>query len=543
MLWTILSLLLMAVMGGFISYFGDLQGRRWGKKRVSLFGLRPKHTAILITSFTGSIITVLSVAVLMIVVRPVSDIILHGEQAIRDAKLLAIDQDTKRKEYEVRISADKAEAASRQKESVALKSEIELKKEELAKRNIDIRHNISENMKLQKKMHRSLAELKINQAELAKNGVMLKSRVKEYNQQTNYFAGASERNKQLSREIVLNEKKNKDLAAQSLALSEKIAKLQTSNADLQKSYDDTLKNYNRISSDFSGLQSVYNRSLDEYKEEQDKAKRDKEALKLEIADLTAQRARLSDDQRSLAQSYLERLHKRYNLLAEGELARVTIESHSRPEAVRSRLVWLLNMASAKANAYRASLADNGRYVYIATKRVVTASSVEFKDEDASLNANIENITASDTPVVVVAQTTSNTAPGEPVQIELQSYVSQTVFRKGNVIASRVIDARGSIEQVIDSVSTFLKVDVRQSAVKSGTIPSVNPDTGELMIGALGLAPILSLADRIKRTGGFVRVNAVASAEITSADQLSSGTGAPNQNMRFELKRAPQIQEP
>ena len=97
-------------------------------------------------------------------------------------------------------------------------------------------------------MHRSLAELKINQAELAKNGVMLKSRVKEYNQQTNYFAGASERNKQLSREIVLNEKKNKDLAAQSLALSEKIAKLQTSNADLQKSYDDTLKNYNRISS-------------------------------------------------------------------------------------------------------------------------------------------------------------------------------------------------------------------------------------------------------------------------------------------------------
>ncbi len=40
MFWTILALLLMVVLGGFISYYGDLQGRRWGKKRVSWFGLR-----------------------------------------------------------------------------------------------------------------------------------------------------------------------------------------------------------------------------------------------------------------------------------------------------------------------------------------------------------------------------------------------------------------------------------------------------------------------------------------------------------------------
>ena len=543
MLWTILALTLLAIMGGFISYFGDLQGRRWGKKRVSLFGLRPKHTAILITSFTGSIITVLSVAALMLVVRPVSDIILHGEKAIRDDKLNAIERDKAQKGYEVRISAAKAEVASRQKENGLLKSEIEMKGDKLSKLQLAIQDNVTKNVELQKLTNRSISELKLNRDELVKNEATIKLQKKQYDLQERNFAGSSDRNKQLSREIVQNEKKNKDLTAQSLALSEKIAKLQTTNADLQKSYDDTLKKYNLMSSDFTGLQAVYNRSLDEVKEEQDKAKRDKESLKQEIADLTAQRSRLTNDQRSLAQSYLERLHSRYNLLAEGELARITIEPHSRPEAVKSRLVWLLNMASARAKAYRASLADNGRYVYIATKRVVTASSVEFKDEDASLNANIENITASETPVVVVAQTTSNTAPGEPVQIELQSYVSQTVFPKGTVIASRVIDARGSIEQVIDSVSAFLKNDVRESAVKSGTIPSVNPDTGELMVGALGPAPILSLADRIKRTGGFVRVNAVASAEITSADLLSSGTGAPNQNMRFDLKRAPQTQDP
>ena len=394
MLWTILALTLLAIMGGFISYFGDLQGRRWGKKRVSLFGLRPKHTAILITSFTGSIITVLSVAALMLVVRPVSDIILHGEKAIRDDKLNAIERDKAQKGYEVRISAAKAEVASRQKENGLLKSEIEMKGEKLSKLQIAIQDNVTKNVELQKLTNRSISELKLNRDELVKNEATIKLQKKQYDLQERNYAGSSDRNKQLSREIVQNEKKNKDLTAQSLALSEKIAKLQTTNADLQKSYDDTLKKYNRMSSDFTGLQAVYNRSLDEVKEEQDKAKRDKESLKQEIADLTAQRSRLTIDQRSLAQSYLERLHSRYNLLAEGELARITIEP------VRSRLVWLLNMASARAKAYRASLADNGRYVYIATKRVVTASSVEFKDEDASLNANVENITASETPVAI-----------------------------------------------------------------------------------------------------------------------------------------------
>ncbi|MCW3097115.1 MAG: hypothetical protein JWL77_2733, partial [Chthonomonadaceae bacterium] len=64
MLWTLLALLLWIVLGGFISYYGDLQGRRWGKRRVSWLGMRPKHTAILITSLTGGVIALLSVLTL-----------------------------------------------------------------------------------------------------------------------------------------------------------------------------------------------------------------------------------------------------------------------------------------------------------------------------------------------------------------------------------------------------------------------------------------------------------------------------------------------
>ncbi len=92
MFWTFLLLVLMVAMGGFVSYYGDLQGRRWGRKRVSWFGLRPKHTAILITIITGSTISLLSIAILFAISAPVREVILHGEQAIVENRLLVHQQ-------------------------------------------------------------------------------------------------------------------------------------------------------------------------------------------------------------------------------------------------------------------------------------------------------------------------------------------------------------------------------------------------------------------------------------------------------------------
>ncbi len=50
----IISLLLLS---GGIAFLGDLIGRRIGRRRVSLFGLRPRHTSSLITVFTALSIT------------------------------------------------------------------------------------------------------------------------------------------------------------------------------------------------------------------------------------------------------------------------------------------------------------------------------------------------------------------------------------------------------------------------------------------------------------------------------------------------------
>ena len=50
-------------MGGALAYIGDQLGVYWGKKRISVFGLRPKQTAVLISVITGLFITLFTLMV------------------------------------------------------------------------------------------------------------------------------------------------------------------------------------------------------------------------------------------------------------------------------------------------------------------------------------------------------------------------------------------------------------------------------------------------------------------------------------------------
>jgi len=54
------------VISGLIAVAGDWVGLRTGKKRVSIFGLRPHHTAIFITILTGILITSITISILSV---------------------------------------------------------------------------------------------------------------------------------------------------------------------------------------------------------------------------------------------------------------------------------------------------------------------------------------------------------------------------------------------------------------------------------------------------------------------------------------------
>ena len=57
-------IVVLAIAGGVIAYAGDRIGMKVGRKRLSIFGLRPKYTSMIITVITGVVIAGCSILLL-----------------------------------------------------------------------------------------------------------------------------------------------------------------------------------------------------------------------------------------------------------------------------------------------------------------------------------------------------------------------------------------------------------------------------------------------------------------------------------------------
>ena len=62
-----LLILALLVLGGVLSTLGDRLGTKVGKARLSLFNLRPRKTAVVITALTGSLISAISLGLMLLV--------------------------------------------------------------------------------------------------------------------------------------------------------------------------------------------------------------------------------------------------------------------------------------------------------------------------------------------------------------------------------------------------------------------------------------------------------------------------------------------
>lgn len=65
-MYSIILIVTLIIVSGIIAYIGDLTGFRIGKKKISIFGLRPHRTAVFITIITGIVISILTISILSI---------------------------------------------------------------------------------------------------------------------------------------------------------------------------------------------------------------------------------------------------------------------------------------------------------------------------------------------------------------------------------------------------------------------------------------------------------------------------------------------
>ncbi len=84
----VLLLVALILGAGVIAYVGDALGRRMGKARLTLLGLRPRHSAVFITTFTGMLIAALTLFLLLLTARTYREVLIRGPQVLKQNRRL-----------------------------------------------------------------------------------------------------------------------------------------------------------------------------------------------------------------------------------------------------------------------------------------------------------------------------------------------------------------------------------------------------------------------------------------------------------------------
>ena len=143
------------VTGGAIAVIGDRVGSKVGKKKLSLFGLRPRHTSVIVTIVTGVLITTLTFAVLAAASENVRVALFGMEKlneemrdtqakldeagqklAVADKKQQEAGAALKKSQGEIdALQKEQAELETRTKELAETSAQLEAAKQELTEQN------------------------------------------------------------------------------------------------------------------------------------------------------------------------------------------------------------------------------------------------------------------------------------------------------------------------------------------------------------------------------------------------------------------------
>jgi uncharacterized protein (DUF3084 family) len=123
-MYSLILIFTVIIISGLIAFIGDWVGLKIGKKRVTIFGLRPHHTAIVITIISGILIAIITVTMLAISSNDVRTALfgmeelkeklsyLSREVELRNTQLSSTKEDLKKKTTQLQEMEEKYQKLS-----------------------------------------------------------------------------------------------------------------------------------------------------------------------------------------------------------------------------------------------------------------------------------------------------------------------------------------------------------------------------------------------------------------------------------------------
>jgi uncharacterized protein (DUF3084 family) len=187
-----LLILALLLLGGVLATLGDRLGSRVGKARLSLFNLRPRRTAVLITVLTGSLISAVSLGLMLLVSERLRTGLFELDQLERRLKDSRQSLRESREELQrSQLGLQRAEGGRQQarRQLVLAEREAGRLQRELVPLNRQRRQLEQERDELARDIHAKDADIRRNRAELARVTAKIADSANELKQlETNLIA-------------------------------------------------------------------------------------------------------------------------------------------------------------------------------------------------------------------------------------------------------------------------------------------------------------------------------------------------------------------
>lgn len=165
----VVLIIVLTIAGGVIAYAGDRIGMKVGRKRLSIFGLRPKHTSMVITIITGVVIAGCTLLVLSLASENVRIALFEISELQESLATANADLEAKMVEVDA-LSARVKEVAD---EYDALEARFEAANQELERVSLERARTLEELARVESNLRDSQIRLKDTEARYRKAGAEL----------------------------------------------------------------------------------------------------------------------------------------------------------------------------------------------------------------------------------------------------------------------------------------------------------------------------------------------------------------------------------
>ncbi|MER3402009.1 MAG: hypothetical protein C4337_01570 [Armatimonadota bacterium] len=488
---------LMVVFGALLAYSADWLGRRLGKQRLSLFGIRPRYTATLLTTLTGGLTVVLTISLLTAVNQSFRVWITRGDRILQELhqneeRLKALQSVNQQLTQERKRLEAERDQITQQRERLRADYAIRLQQvQALSEQLATTQNQLNRTQSQLRQEQRRIASLRNRRAALEAIRLQMERMLQSLKQDIARLQTEQEQlrtqNDRLAQESILFARENTELEKRNQALQTQNNELQTKNQQLVQE--------NR---DLEQQNEILLRRNTQYREQLEQLQSSVQEL-LELANL--------------------RLKPVAFLIGE-ELARRSLRAGLSEVRLRQALQDLLDQADRNVRARGAKAPASRRAVFIPEKRIRFVSGEEVSvGEVQSLETIVSKIRAANEPVVVIAVVLMNTAEGEPVPIEIRIFQNPRIFRAGELVAETTLDCKPDTD-VLAQILQFLRTDVRTRAIQAGLIPVQERASEPTTVGETEPKTLTQILQQIRdRKSTRVRLRAYAAQDTYAGDRL------------------------